>query len=172
VKDGADSLAEPSRRRSAPAIKVTAKREPKTSAEPQAFEWIPHGDSTARRRARAHISRGFRRRKALEAQAQEESKDIGGSTSSSSPDTQPDQEETAANRTEVVPANRFQNVVDTRPSAQKLIEELFLRRTLGFGGRSDDPFQCFPLKLSSHDQAVLDHCKFAHFRLRSSRTVY
>lgn len=137
-----------------------------TPAEPQAFEWIPHGDSTARRRARAHISRGFRRRKALEAQAQEGSKDIGESTSSSSPETQPDQEQTIANSGEVVPANQFEDVVDDRSSAQKLIEELFLRRTLGMGGRSDDPFNCFPMKLSPHNQAVLDHCKFAHLRLR------
>jgi len=168
LKDGAHtgSLAESSRRGSAPAIKVTPKSEQTTPTEPQAFEWISHGDSTARRRARAHISRGFRRRKALEAQTQEERKDVGDSTSSSSPETQPDQEQTTAKAGQVVPAAKFGDVVDDRSSAQKLFEELSLRRTLGMGGRSDDPFNCFPVKLSPHNQAILDHCKFAHRRLR------
>jgi hypothetical protein len=41
-------------------------------APQQNFEWIQYGDVSARRRARAHITRGFRRQKATQSQKQKE----------------------------------------------------------------------------------------------------
>ena len=136
----------------------------KTAAESQSFEWIPvQGDPTARRRARAHISRGIRRRKALEtpqAKPQDGSRKNEGSTSSSSPGTRSEKGQSSVTSAEDSPPH---HEVDAR-SAQKVIENLILKRTLGTGGgsRGDDPFQCFPVKLSRQDQAILDHCKLAY----------
>ena len=136
----------------------------KTTAELQSFEWIPvQGDPTARRRARAHISRGLRRRKALEvlhAQPQEGIRKNEGSTSSSSPGTKSEKGQSSATSVESSPPH---HEVDIR-SAQTAIENLILKRTLGTGVRSrgDDPFQCFPVKLSRRDQAILDHYKLAY----------
>lgn len=150
----------------APLVTVTPRN---SAAESQPFEWIPvQGDPTARRRARAHISRGFRRRKAQEeAQAQQVSKEIAGSTSSSSPGSQSEKAQSPATSAEGSPPN---NEVDVRP-AQTVIEHLILKRTLGSGGgsRGDDPFQCFPVKLSRRDQAILDHCKWSRMPSTSAR---
>jgi hypothetical protein len=137
-----------------------------------AFEWIPvQGDPTARRRARAHISRGIRRRKAQEeAQAQQVHDDNAGSTSSSSPGSQPEKVQSSATSAEGSPAN---HEVDVR-SAQTVIENLILKRTLGTGGgsRGDDPFQCFPVKLTRRDQAILDHCKWSQMLSRHRYAVH
>ncbi|KAK6585680.1 hypothetical protein PZA11_002407 [Diplocarpon coronariae] len=51
----------------APAASTTLGETAPAPTQPQGFEWIPHGDSTARKRARAHVTRGFRRQKAAEA---------------------------------------------------------------------------------------------------------
>ncbi|KAE9378982.1 hypothetical protein N431DRAFT_326830 [Stipitochalara longipes BDJ] len=134
---------------------------PQSTAEPQSFEWIPvQGDPTARRRARAHISRGIRREKALrEAQAQGENKENEGS-SSSSPGTRSEKGQSSATSAEGSPPHQE---IDVK-SAQKVIENQILRRSLGIGGGScgDDPFQCFPVKLSLRDQAILDHYLFVY----------
>jgi hypothetical protein len=119
------------------------------------------GDPTARRRARAHISRGLRRKQVPErAQEPEGKQKDEGSTSSSSPGTRSEKGQFSATSAEGSPPH---HEVDVR-SAQTVIENLILRRTLGTGGgsRGDDPFQCFPVKLSHRDQALLDHCKLAH----------
>jgi hypothetical protein len=144
----------------APRVTATPRN---TIAEPQSFEWIPvQGDPTARRRARAHISRGFRRKKAFEEQQlKETNKDNAGLTSSSSPGSRSEKDQSSATSAEGSPPNQSNDAVDIR-SAQTVIENLILKRTLGIGGgsRSDDPFQCFPVKLSRRDQAILDHCEF------------
>ena len=159
-------LPETNRKSSNVAPRVTAPPQ-KTAAAPQPFEWIPvQGDPTARRRARAHISRGIRRRKALEepqAQPLEGAGENEGSTSSSSLGTRSETGQSSATSVEGSPPH---HEVDAR-SAQTVIENLILKKTLGTGGgsRGDDPFQCFPVKLSRRDQAVLDHCKLAYVML-------
>lgn len=132
-----------------------------TAAEPQSFEWIPvQGDPTARRRARAHISRGFRRKKAQEeAQAKHVNKDNASTASSSSRRSRSEKDQSSATSAGDSPPNYEADV----RSAQTVIENLILKRTLGTGGgsRGDDPFQCFPVKLSRRDQAILDHCELS-----------
>jgi hypothetical protein len=132
-----------------------------TIAESQKFEWIPvQGDPTARSRARAHISRGLRRKKVFdEQQSKEANKDNAGSTSSSSPGSRSEKQSSAISA-EGFPPNRSHDAIDIR-SAQTVIENMMLKRTLGIGGgsRADDPFRFFPVKLSHSDQAILDHCE-------------
>lgn len=144
-----------------------------TAPEPQSFEWIPHGDASARRRARAHISRGFRRKKALEAQEQKETRDITGigSTSSSSPETLSDSEHAIAKLDGAPPGNEKDGTIDVRSPAQRIIEEIILSRTLGHGmgsARAGDPFALFSMKLSPREQATLDHCKYTRKTRKSN----
>jgi hypothetical protein len=80
-------------------------------------------------------------------------------------ESQPEQEQAFSKSGEGILANQSNNILDVEPSAQNMIERLILSRTLGMGGRSDDPFRCFPLQLSPHSQAALDHCKLPHLTL-------
>lgn len=127
-----------------------------TSVQPQKeFEWIPHGDSSARKRARAHVTRGFRRAKAIEAQA----KKGGPKSDSESPRSRSSsvEEENPLVILKGQAKPEPQDKVDTSASAKEVIDGLILQRTLG-SGRAD-PFATYPVKLTSESQALLDHCK-------------
>jgi hypothetical protein len=126
-----------------------------TSMQPQQdFEWIPHGDVSARKRARAHVTRGFRRAKAVEAQNAEKLKSISEPPRSRSSSLEEEKPITIlAHRTLIEP--QIEPVTST--TAKKVIEELVLQRTLG-SGRAD-PFATYPVKLTPKTHELLDHCK-------------
>jgi hypothetical protein len=104
----------------------------------------------------------------LEARSQEGNRASEYSASSLNPESQPEQEQAQAlsKPGEGILANQSNDILNIGPSAQNIIERLILSRTLGMGGRSDDPFRCFPLQLSPHSQAALDHCKRPHLMLK------
>lgn len=118
----------------------------------QTFEWIPHGDSSARKRARAHVTRGFRRQKAAQAQLLAVS---SGSESSNTP-----------KRGFSVSSHDSKAIVKSVPTGQpcegddvnefsKTLEKAIdLHKTVG-----PDPFSAFPVKLNPEKQELLDHCK-------------
>lgn len=132
----------------------------------QAFEWIQHGDASARRRARAHITRGFRRQKAAEAkknlekgkQSESQEEKRGGGASKITPAV--DELDAAFEDNEPWSAEPYEGA---RHSSQ----ELALHPTLGSGRR--DPFTSLPVDLGPGAHALLDHCKCAsHHIYRAS----
>ena len=131
----------------------------------QGFEWILHNDANARRRARAHVTRGFRRQKAAQAQL------LSSGSSSESPKTQ---KEDSCDNIEGVACHpvikgvqaaqaRDGEDVDAYGSvtAKAFRQELVLQKIT-----RPDPFSAFPVKLSREKQELLDHCKSTpkHFR--------
>ncbi|KAL2074871.1 hypothetical protein VTL71DRAFT_8650 [Oculimacula yallundae] len=132
----------------------TEKSEPLTH-ESQGFEWIPHDDASARKRARAHVTRCFRR-KAI--QAQQVLK--GGSETAktrkrgSGTGSKKDAITTVVKGVEAQPREGivFDNVV-----ANFLHQGMILQKTLG-----PDPFAAFPVKLCPREQELLDHFFFGH----------
>jgi hypothetical protein len=127
-------------------------------SEPHSFEWVPHGDPGARRRARAHVTRNFRRQKALEAASHQSGEKFGHKSHISKEESLSEQGFAIFDRQWITSETHPDDETDIKSSAQTVIEELVLQRTLGTGGRAD-PFQCFPIKLSPNNQALLDHCK-------------
>ena len=136
---------------------------------PQSFEWIPHGDASARKRARAHVTRGFRREKA--AQAKKEQEDRARRDSSSQSSSSPPQDDVfeypSSSRTTAIclPDRTLSQPYGTAlegadddegaPLAQD--QELVLQRTLGTG--RTDPFSTLPVQLGPDTHALLDHCE-------------
>ncbi|KAH6701988.1 hypothetical protein BKA61DRAFT_681258 [Leptodontidium sp. MPI-SDFR-AT-0119] len=121
--------------------------------EPQGFEWIPHGDASARKRARAHVTRGFRRQKAAQAQLLSSGSDSGkthkrGSSISS-------QESAITTVVKGIRASQPCEVSDVDASAKTLHQGMVLQKTLG-----PDPFAAFPVRLSPDKQELLDHFFF------------
>ena len=114
------------------------------SAPIQSFEWITHGDATARRRARAHVSREIRRHKAAQPQPQEDFNDNRKEERYRShiPNAKGDIEATAS--------------VALPAAAKYPIQRLMLHKALGLG--QTDPFASFPVRLTPDSQAFLDHC--------------
>jgi hypothetical protein len=116
----------------------------------QAFEWIPHGDASARRRARAHISRGFRRQKAAQALKDSETvKEKENTNARSNVRRDSTLESTVVNVSTVQPCDETQGWVS---------QELALQPTLGSG--RGDPFACIRITLGPEKQALLDHCTY------------
>lgn len=119
----------------------------------QGFEWIAHGDASARRRARAHVTRGFRRAKAAQAQSEKAEDNVvrkkakkpkGGSppdsSSSSSSSTSP-----------AATTPLYIEEVSATPTVLTLVKSLGSGRT--------DPFSSLPVNMSPDTHALLDHCK-------------
>ncbi|CZR54674.1 uncharacterized protein PAC_04558 [Phialocephala subalpina] len=120
----------------------------------QGFEWIAHGDASARRRARAHVTRGFRRAKAAQAQSEKAEDNVvrkkakkpkGGSppdsSSSSSSSTSP-----------AATTPLYIEEVSATPTASTLVKSLGSGRT--------DPFSSLPVNMSPDTHALLDHYFF------------
>ena len=120
--------------------------EKSTSPPAQDFEWIAHGDATARRRARAHVTRGFRRQKAAQA---EQDKPKGKSKS------QEIIERRKSEGARVVIASKDQPYDEAERSNASL--SLALQPSLG--QRSADAYPALPIDLSPATHALLDHCK-------------
>jgi hypothetical protein len=115
----------------------------------QSFEWITHGDATARRRARAHVSREIRRHKAAQPQPQEDFNDNRKEKRYRShiPNSKGDIEATAS---------------VASPAVEKYpVQRLMLHKALGLG--QTDPFASFPVRLTPDTNALLDHCKSPFF---------
>jgi hypothetical protein len=129
----------------------------------QSFEWIPHGDASARKRARAHVTRGFRREKAAQAKKEKEERERRDSSSQSS--SSPPQEDlweapTSSQTTPLTPpdATLFQPYETTAGNIPvDLHQGLALQRNLGSG--RTDPFSTLPLELGPATHALLDHCE-------------
>jgi hypothetical protein len=122
----------------------------------QSFEWITHGDATARRRARAHVSREIRRHKAAKPQPREDFHD---------------------NRKEERYRSHIPNAKGVKeattsvalPAAAKYpIQRLMLHKALGLG--QTDPFASFPVRLTPDTHALLDHCKSPFITCNSFRS--
>jgi hypothetical protein len=132
----------------------------------QSFEWIPHGDASARKRARAHVTRGFRREKAVQAkrEKEEQARRDSSSQSSSGPPQEDVWEAPSSSRTTpITPPNAtlfqpYETVGDAGGEpVVDLDQGLLLQRTLGTG--QTDPFSILPMQLGPGTHALLDHCK-------------
>ena len=131
----------------------------------QSFEWIPHGDVNARKRARAHVTRGFRREKAAQAKKEREERERRDSSSqSSSSPPQDDTWEDGPSSSQTTPlatpdTTLFQpqdNTVESLPVVD-LRQGFALQRNLGSG--RTDPFSTLPVELGPATHALLDHCE-------------
>lgn len=116
----------------------------------QAFEWICYGDTSGRRRARAHVSRGLQRQKAAQAQntpAKEEERNKSARSNC---------------RQDSEIEHTLLKVSTTQPyddnTGPYITEELAFQLTLGSG--RGDPFACTPVNLGPRTQALLDHCTY------------
>lgn len=115
----------------------------------QGFEWIAHGDVSARRRARAHVTRGFRRAKAAQAQLEKGVEVVVQKKAKSSKCGSPPDSRSGSSTTSPV------------ASPPIYIEEVTSTTLVGTGmgsGRTD-PFSSLPVTMSPDTHALLDHCK-------------
>ena len=137
----------------------------------QSFEWIPHGDANARKRARAHVTRGFRREKAAQAKKEREERERrdSSSQSSSSPPQDdiwegPSSSQTTTQTTTPPPLTPpdttlfqpYEKAAESVPVVD-LHHGLALQRNLGSG--RTDPFSTLPVELGPASHALLDHCE-------------
>ncbi|XMA08767.1 hypothetical protein WAI453_001558 [Rhynchosporium graminicola] len=99
--------------------------------ELQGFEWIPHDDVGARKCARAHVTRGFRR-KAAQAQLLLNS----GSEVSQTP-------------------KRNANIGSKEKAISNVVKGMVLQKTLGH-----DPYATFPVKLCPNKRELRSHLFF------------
>lgn len=132
---------------------VVAPENPSTiSLNPQ------HGDATARQRLRTHITRGFRRQKATEAQkTSEKAKEkVKGTRKESSKGTQANDRLDAELERNVLEVSIIQPYEATGHAKQ----ELALHPTLGSG--RGDPFASLPVDLGSRTHKLLDHCTYIY----------
>lgn len=126
----------------------------------QSFEWIQHGDASARKRARAHITRGFRRQKAADAKENKEKEKARGKGSGSgsgnerSQGTQPNNPLDTESESNVLDRSSIQPY----EAVGHLGQELALHPTLGSG--RGDPFSSLPVDLRPGANALLDHCTY------------
>ncbi|KAE9369852.1 hypothetical protein N431DRAFT_485662 [Stipitochalara longipes BDJ] len=110
----------------------------------QSFEWIAHGDATARRRARAHVSREIRKHKGAKPQLQDECDDIR------------QRERHTGHNAKSKSGNVSATTAVASPSTAKYpVQRLMLHKALGL--RQSDPFSSFPIKLTPDAHALLDH---------------
>jgi hypothetical protein len=135
----------------------------------QTFEWIPHGDKSARKRARAHVTRGFRREKAALAKLEsskandrlnpypEDSR--AGSSSKGQSNSPPEESDGLVEHdtsTSTLPDPSL--ACDSpRTSHDDNNDGIILQHTLS--SARTDPFSALPLEVSSNAHALLDHCK-------------
>lgn len=122
-----------------------------TTTATQSFEWVVHGDETARRRVRAHITRNFRQRKAQKAQL------TRVKSGSVTPSTQSDEKHDEAS--DEVP-ELMPHLFSSDDTASESPEQgLALLRTPVSG--LTDPFKSMPVQLDADTHALLDHCQFS-----------
>lgn len=119
----------------------------------QGFEWIAHGDASARRRARAHVTRGFRRAKAAQVQSEKAEDNVvrkkkkkpkGGSS--------PESESSSSSTSPTATTLLYSEEVDATPTALAMVKGLGTGRT--------DPFSTLPVNMSPDTHALLDHYFF------------
>ena len=140
---------------------VTAEAPSSNERAPQQnFEWIQYGDVSARRRARAHITRGFRRQKAAQSQKQKEKNEAEKEGNSARHNAALVQQR-RPNVSRYAETSQPHDQGSSSASATHLVQRPLLRRTLGSG--RGDPFDAFPVSLSPQGHALLDHCKLVYF---------
>jgi hypothetical protein len=132
-----------------------------TTNTAQSFEWIQHGDASARKRARAHVTRGFRREKAALAKANATRRDSDDSSEGGSPrKDSTDSNAASVGAVEIIPipTTGYQpgERADSWSSEEASPPVLDLSPTLGSG--RGDPFACMPIDLGPGTHALLDHC--------------
>lgn len=133
---------------------VAGTGEKKSPPPAQAFEWIQHGDASARRRARAHITRGFRRQKAAEAKKASEKEEIAkenGKPEETRPGTGPQDGLDAELESVILEGSTIQPY----EAAGYANQEVVLHPTLGSG--RGDPFGSLPVDLGPGAHSLLDH---------------
>ncbi|PVH82232.1 hypothetical protein DL98DRAFT_142389 [Cadophora sp. DSE1049] len=135
---------------------TTEKKPTPQSQQHEGFEWIPHNDASARRRARAHVTRGFRRQKAAQAQllsSGNSSESVTTLKRGSSVNPQGSASTTVVKGDQVAQPHEVKDV--DASSAKTLRQEIVLQKTTG-----PDPFAAFPVRLSREKQELLDHFFF------------
>lgn len=132
----------------------------------ETFEWVQHGDASARRRARAHVTRGFRRQKAEAAELAKIQGAVAPRVQKSAslllievkPEEVPKQKIfTLAPKKNAKPKSGSpfsQDVVGAKPTMQDFI----LVKQIGPG--KTDPFDSLPVKLDSNGHSILEHCEY------------
>lgn len=131
----------------------------------ETFEWVQHGDASARRRARAHVTRGFRRQKAEAAElAKLKGTGVVAVRKPANPlPVKAKTEEVLEQKISTLVLRKngeaksgspfSQDVVGAKPTMQDFI----LVKQIGPG--KTDPFDSLPVKLDSNGHAILEHCE-------------
>ena len=137
---------------------------------PETFEWVQHGDASARKRARAHVTRGFRRQKAEAALLAKNKTTAINKSASSSPDTVEDDEVVEENNSPSTQKKFVKSKDGSKkgsPSSQNnghiehakpTMQDFILVKTIG-PGLKVDPFNSLPVKLDANGHAILEHCE-------------
>jgi hypothetical protein len=127
------------------------------------FEWVQHGDASARRRARAHVTRGLRRQKADAAQLAKAKTEASKSKIPSLEEERSggDVVVTVSNPPRAASEAADEVLVAAQPyneaGPKVTILDFALVRTIGLG--KTDPFASLPLRLDATGHAVLEHCE-------------
>jgi len=124
---------------------------------PQNFEWIPHDDAGARKRARAHVTRVFRRQKVTEAQLQKKKKGNNRGSANDTIKLQTSDQNVVSNSAKPALETEHYEGVNDVTHANEMIVKPVLQRTIGSVKR--DPFASLPVQLSPDSRALLDHCE-------------
>lgn len=140
------------------------------TVSPPQFEWIQHGDATARKRARAHVTRGFRREKAANVKSKPKKSESEETSEGDSPRKNMNSFSLnlSTNTTygELLLDQPIDNEKPRNYSEAAFSDEgrppiLELSRTIGAG--LADPFACMPIQLGPGTHALLDHCRFPSY---------
>ena len=135
-----------------------------TKAVAKPFEWVQYGDPGARKRARAHVTRGYRRQQAeaaqlakLQAGSKPKSHSVGP-TQQSSPISAWEETpvEKANEKTAIVLHSQRHHSWPYDTSRQHSFSP-FLQHASQSG--NTDPFGALPIKLDASGHAIVAHCK-------------
>ncbi len=129
----------------------------KTAVPPaQGFEWIAHGDASARRRARAHVTRGFRRAKAAQAQL-EKGEDVVPKKGKKTKGGSPPESESGSSGS---PGSSTTSPAATTPLYMEEVGGTTSALTVqSLGSGRKDPFSSLPVNMGPDTHALLDHCE-------------
>jgi hypothetical protein len=122
------------------------------------FEWVPHGDPSARRRARAHVTRGFRRQKALAQQSEATDRSAKGNNRASERSPSPYSPESVQGEYfEVANSKPIDNEGEYIAVAANQDRAVLQTSLLG---NWIDPFDALPVSLCPDTKALLEHCRY------------
>lgn len=136
--------------------------EPKVPASTHdAYEWVAHGDVSARKRARAHVTKGVRRQKAEAAQSvKTKSASAYDKSQSSSPEAIHTENVVDSLSSQLEQQQIVNTVIPVTEDVQDVgltMQDFVLVKSVGMG--KTDPFKSLPITLDANEHTILEHCE-------------